>query len=78
MSNEMKHFSYALVPKMQDDLLMNTKEKRPEDVLRNYDYEINKNAAVVTSTINTLNSLYSNLSEWKTKDGILFFRDRSK
>lgn len=58
MSSEMKHFSYALVPKMQDNLLQNTKEKRPEEVLRHYDYETNN-----------LNNLYSNLSDWKTLDG---------
>ncbi len=43
-----------LVPKLQVTLHVDKEEKPPEQVLRNYDYE--------------MNNVYSNLSDWKTLD----------
>lgn len=54
ISDDQEHYSHLLVPKLAQ-ALSSERIKPPHEVLRNYDY-------------NEMNSLYSNLSEWKTLD----------
>ncbi|RNA23437.1 hypothetical protein BpHYR1_052858 [Brachionus plicatilis] len=52
ISNELNNFCHDLIPKLKNFLLFDKSEKPPDQVLRNYDYE--------------LNDIYSNLSDWNT------------
>jgi hypothetical protein len=53
ISDELEESSYALIPKLQRKLLENKiEEKPPNEVLRNYEYEV----------VN----VYSNLCDWNT------------
>lgn len=52
ISNEAGNFCHDLIPKLKNYLLFDKTDKPPDQVLRNYDYE--------------LNDIYSNLSDWNT------------
>jgi hypothetical protein len=54
VNNDREHISYSMVPKLKQALYEPAEEKPPDQVLRNYDYEVN--------------NVYSNLNDWKTLD----------
>lgn len=74
INDELKHTSYQLVPKMQSFLLIDSVDKPPDQVLRNYDYMSVESPTLANSYSSNLNlldnnntvSLYSNLYEWNT------------
>ncbi|CAF0719366.1 unnamed protein product [Brachionus calyciflorus] len=56
-SSDITHFSHNLVPKLKHYLHVDKTEKPPDQVLRNYDYE--------------MNDIYSNLSDWNSSNATL-------